>query len=508
MRRSRCGDCTSTEGVIVSEQSFEVDPLQELREMAAAAAELAKEPEVFDEAYAAFAAGDATRFQAALDAAAVGHQCHRICFLFCEKRCIGRCIRLCRERPQRPVTAAEVREFVEAFAPIASKKTGLNKLIAAAEQDDVKAWQTELKRLGLDRFCHQVCHFLCRERCRRICRKLCERPLITRVSSMITPDNVNALGFGVGPSLPPYQVPPPVFPDPFPPPPGTLPPPNAGNHPIGGSSWLMGVFNFPAAVQYLIEVADAPAGPYTAITEDVWGWNNPIPPHLPFLERKAGPGGWFSIVDVVPPTPPVDPLKRGIFVSDGDANAIGEKTLVYWTTTSVPDGVHYLRLRAQDGGGNVRVSAPQKVVVDNTSPPTPLILLQLKKPDGSLLDLKCGKVKKGDGLIRVTIQATDPNFSQCTVNAEGNTSLTVPIVAVPDPPGVGPAVPLSKNYNYNPADTGYPVPVSFLWDPWSDPNIVSCCYIVRIDIWDRAVIHNVWSGGHGNSGWEAIEIAI
>jgi len=491
----------------VSEQPLEADPLQELRELAAAAAALAKNEEAFDAAFAGFAAGDATRFQAALDAAGLGHECHRICALFCEKRCVGRCLRLCPERPDRPVTAAEVREFVEAIAPLAAKKTALDKLVAAADRDDLKAWQAELKRLGLERFCHQVCHFLCRQRCRLVCRGLCERPLITRVSSMIAPDNFNALGFGTGPSLPPFQVPPPP-PGPWPPAPGQLPPPDAGNHPIGGSSWLMGVFNFPAAVKYRIEVSDAPGGPYDPIAEDVLGWNNPVPPHLPLLERKADAGGWFSIVDVIPPSPPTDPLKRGIFVSDGGPNAVGEKTLVYWSTASVPDGVHYLRLLARDGGGNVRTSSPQKVVVDNTPPPTPVIKLQLRKNDGTLVDLKCGKVRRGDGLIRITIQATDPNFSQCSGAAEGNTSLTVPVVAVPDPPGVGPAVPLSKNYGYNPADTGYPVPVSFLWDPWSDPRVVSCCYIVRIDIRDRAVVGNVWSGGHGSSGWEAIEIGV
>jgi hypothetical protein len=31
---------------------------------------------------------------------------------------------------------------------------------------------------------------------------------------------------------------------------------------------------------------------------------------------------------------------------------------------------------------------------------------------------------------------------------------------------------------------------------------------VRIDIWDRAVLNNAWAGGHGNSGWEAIEIGF
>ena len=483
----------------MSEQSFEPDALQELRELTAAAGALARNKEAFDDAFAAHAARDATRFQAALDAAEVGDQCHRICVLFCEKVCAGRCLSLCPEKPGRPVDAGEVREFVEAFTPHVNKAGALDKLMAAADKGDVKAWQAELKRLGLEPFCRQVCHFLCKGRCRVICRGLCDRPVITRVSSMIAPDNFNALGFGQGPTLPPNQVPPPVS--------GGTPPSNAGNHPIGGTSTLMGVFNFPAAVKYRIEVGNTPSGTYSPISEDVTGWNNLIPPHV-LLPRRPDGAGWFHIPNIVPPNPPTDPLKRGIFVSDGGPNAIGEKTLTNWTTSNVADGVWYLRLLAQDGGGSVRKSAPQKVVVDNTAPATPVIKLELQKPDGSLVQLKCGKVKKGDGLIRVTIQASDPNFSGCSVNAEGNSSLSVPVVGVPDPPGTGAAVPLSKTYNYDTTDTGYPAPTSFLWDPWSDPNIVSCCYIVRIDINDRAVINNGWQGGHGGAGWEAIEIGL
>jgi hypothetical protein len=109
------------------------------------------------------------------------------------------------------------------------------------------------------------------------------------------------------------------------------------------------------------------------------------------------------------------------------------------------------------------------------------------------------------------LQAFDPNFSRLSVAAQGNSSLSVSIVGVPAPlfPG-GAAVPLSKTYNGVLADQGYPVPTEFVWDPWSDPAIVEnpCCYVVRIDISDRAVLNNGWGGGHGNSGWEAIEISL
>ncbi len=463
----------------MSELFYEGDPLEELQAMAAAAEKLARHPEAFNEAYEAFLAHDTARFQAILDDARLGDDCRRICFLFCQKRCVGVCSRLCRE-PGRPVDADEIREFVEAFSKVARSKQALTRLVSLAEKEDVRGWQAELRKHGLLPFCHQVCHFVCRVRCRRICREICARPLITRVSSIPT-SQFDPQGFGNGPSIPPFQVPPPN------------PPGGVGDHPVGGSSWLMGIFNMPTATQYKVEVASAPGGPYTPISVPVLGYQSVWPVYIPVTRFPSGGGdpGWYDVADI--------PL------SDGGNSPLGEKTLLYWPTPS--DGLYYLRLRVRDGSSEL-VSSPRAVRTDNTAPATPVIKLELKKPNGQLEELKCGKVKKGAGLIRVTVQASDPNFSRLGVNAEGNSSLSVPVVAVPDPPGVGPAVPLSKTYNGNLADTGYPAPTSFIWDPWSDPAIVPCCYVVRIDIWDRTVINNVWAGGHGNSGWEAIEIGF
>lgn len=190
-----------------------------------------------------------------------------------------------------------------------------------------------------------------------------------------------------------------------------------------------------------------------------------------------------------------------------DPNFSREKRLLDWPTVSLPDGVYYLRLTVRDGGGTERVSALQMVKTDNTAPPTPVISLQLLTPEGELRPLKCSNVKKGSGKILITVQAFDPNFSSLTVNAEGNSSLSVPVIAQPYP-ALTAAVPLDKTYNGDIADEGYPTPTSFLWDPWSDPRIVPCCYIVRIDINDRALSSNVWNGGHHNAGWEAIGISF
>jgi hypothetical protein len=466
----------------MSEQSFDpdpqLDPVDELRDTVAAAEKLAADEESFTEAFQAHRANDAARFQAALERAGIGDRCELICVWFCEKRCVGACIRLCPERPTRPVDVKEVLEFTHAMARVAKDRRALERLIAIAEKEDVKAWQAELKKLELTHFCHQVCRFICRTRCKRVCRHLCLRPLITRISSIPT-SQFDAQGFGRGPSVPPFQVPPPS--------PGA----GVGDHPVGASSWLMGIFNFPTATQYKVELATSPVGPWTAIAEPVHGYASTFP-LVPVTRFPSGGGdpGWYDVADI--------PL------SDGGNSPAGEKTLVYWTTPS--DALYYLRLRVRDGATG-KVSSPRAVRVDNTPPPTPVISLELKTPSGELKPLKCGQVKKGDGLIRITVEAHDENFSALSVEAQGNSSLSVPVVAVPEGSS-GPAVPLSKTYNGNVLDTGYPVPTSFIWDPWSDPRIVPCCYVVRIDIRDRAVLNNAWSGGHGGSGWEAIEIGF
>ncbi|MBI3998608.1 MAG: hypothetical protein HY355_06205 [Armatimonadetes bacterium] len=269
----------------MSKQDFGNDPLDELRAMAAAAEALAAEPKAFHEAFEAFRARDAARFQDILDRLHLGRECERICFLFCQKHCVGLCVRLCPDRP-RPVDTAEVLEFVHAFARVAADPEALAHLAALAEREDVEAWQVELKRLKLDRFCHQVCHFLCRERCRRVCRDLCARPLITRVSA-IPVAQIGPLGLGNGPSIPPFQVPAPN------------PAAGVGDHPVGGSSWLMGIFNMPTATQYKVEVAAAPAGPYAPIAVPVEGYISAFP-YIPVTRYPSGgpDPGWYNVSEI------------------------------------------------------------------------------------------------------------------------------------------------------------------------------------------------------------------
>ncbi len=456
----------------------DVADIKELSEIAQAALKLAQNPKAFSAAWEAFQAKDASRFQAALDLADLADRCREICFFFCRKYCVEICRRFCVEWPFEPLSVEEMIEFARVFARLVEDGT-IKRLLDILDAEDEGAWNDEIRRHQLGRYCHQLCHFLCTWRCEEVCIDLCPSlPLITRVGS-IPVTQIDAQGYGSGPSIPPFHVPPPN------------PPAGVGDHPFGSSVWLMGMFNMPTATEYLVEYSSTgPAGSYTTIAVTVHGYNNnPSPPPIQFPAVRNPVGGWYKVIEIPD--------------SDGGPDAFGEKTLMYWPAWGLADGLYYVRLRVRDGIVE-RVSSPQPVQLDNTGPfplPRPTIKLELVTPGGDKKELKCGKVKKGDGLIAVTIHAYDPNFSQVAVTARGNSGLSVPVIDTS-------MVPLSKTYNGNMADQGYPVPTTFMWDPWNDPNIVPCCYVVYVEIWDRTIINDSWSGGHGNSGWEAIEIGF
>lgn len=484
----------------MDESRNELD-LYEIQATAETIEKLAANPKAFAQAYEAFLAGDAAKFAAALSAVGIEDRCHLVCRFFCRKRCAGVCRKFCPRPSTAEVNAEEILNFSKAVGHLLRDPAFVNRLCGILQSGNVEAWNQEIEKNKLQPYCYQLCVILCAECCEKHCHKVCpQKPLITRVGS-IPIAQIDALGFGSGPSIPNFYVPPPN------------PAAGVGNHPFGGMVWLMGIFNMPTAKEYLVEVATAPGGPYSPILvapqggydqiDPITGLTTQPPPPVPpdpilpgqfqyFRTRSQSGGadpGWFQINELTD--------------SDGGRLTTGEKTLLMWPSP-LPDGVYYLRLRVRDAAMNTRVSSPQVVRLDNTGPfplPRPIIKLQLQKAEGTRVTLKCGKVRKGDGLIVVTIQAYDPNMSHIAVTARGNSGLSVPVVDIA-------ATPLSKTYNGNIADQGYVVPTEFLWDPWSDPNIVPCCYLVYVEVWDRTIINNSWGGGHYNAGWEAIEIGI
>jgi hypothetical protein len=102
-------------------------------------------------------------------------------------------------------------------------------------------------------------------------------------------------------------------------------------------------------------------------------------------------------------------------------------------------------------------------------------------------------VKQGGGPLTITVEATDANFSALDVSLRGGC-------------GVGIGI-FSKTYNGNLADTGAPAPgIDIVWDPWA-AGVEPCCYVVFVDISDRAIVNNSYAGRHTNSNWHAITIA-
>ena len=474
--------------------------LYDLQQTAEAIEKLSADPKAFAAAYEAFVAGDADKFGAALGKVGISDRCRWVCRFFCRKRCVGVCRKFCPKPSTVEVNVEEILGFAKAVGPMLRDPAFAKRLCDIIRSGNVEAWNQEIERGKLQQYCYQLCVILCAECCEKHCHKVCPPdPLITRVAN-IPIAQIDALGFGHGPdALHTGLVP------------NDNPAGGVGDHPFGGAVELWGIFNMAAATEYLVEVSTAPGGPYSPILvgpqfgydtiDPTTGLSNQPPPPVPpdpvqplgtfefFRNRSQLVGGWFPI--------------NQIQDSDGGRLTTGEKVLLTWPTLP-PDGVYYLRLRVRDAALNTRVSSPQIVRLDNTGPfplPRPIITLQLKKPDGTLVPLKCGKVHKGDGLILITIQAFDPNMSSIAVTARGNSGLSVPVVDTT-------ATPLSKTYNGNIADQGYVVPTSFLWDPWSDPNIVPCCYLIYVEVNDRTITNGSWSGGHYNAGWEAIEIGL
>jgi hypothetical protein len=150
------------------------------------------------------------------------------------------------------------------------------------------------------------------------------------------------------------------------------------------------------------------------------------------------------------------------------------------------------------GEGGVKpgpLALGDRVVVDNTAPigPAPGGRPGITIRQGDRTLDCCETVKRENGPLTITVEATDDNFSELAVSLKGGC-------------GVGVSI-FYKAYNGNLADTGAPAPgIDIVWDPWA-AGVDPCCYVVFVDIYDRAIVNNSYSGRHANSNWHSITIA-
>ena len=444
----------------------------ELKQTGEAIGKLAKDAATFSRTAEAFRSQNAEQFQAELSKLGLLPFCILICGWFCSKHCVFICSRLCRE-PMKPreFDIAEMREFALLTERLTRDDALLKRFVDAVDSESADTFEKLLAEHKWQRFCHQLCHFLCCIRCRRVCRIFCPPgPMITEVG-LIPTSQIDATGRAAGPSLPPGPTP------------SDNKPAGVGDHPFGGWANIKGVFNVTNPFQYKVEFATSQLGPWMpilqAITDYHWCHGGPLTNY----SRVPDVNGWYN-------------------VSDMDCD--GQDYLTDWSTPPDRDKLYYLKLTVRNAALVEFESALVPVRVDNGSPLPlpPVISLQIQAPDGTRRPLDCcdAPVKFGDGtLVVISLTAWDENFSRIDVQLLGGCNGSYSVV---DTGGTS----LSKTYNGNVADTGYPVVTEFLWDP-SRAGITPCCYLLDVRIYDRAIVNNYWSGGHASEGWHSITIA-
>ena len=189
-------------GVRMSEQSFEPDPLDELREIVAAAEKLAADEEASSRR--STPSPSATPPASRPPSSAPGSATVRAPLRLLLREALRRHV-----RPPLPGAAdasGRRQGSTRVHARDRPRREGsarLERLLAIAEKEDCKAWQAELKKLELTRFCHQVCRFVCRTRCKRSLPPSLREALITRISSIPTAQ-FDAQGFGHGAERAPF----------------------------------------------------------------------------------------------------------------------------------------------------------------------------------------------------------------------------------------------------------------------------------------------------------------
>lgn len=466
-------------------QLSEDERLTELRETAEAVAKLAEDEGAFTRAVEAFRAKDAEQFQGELSKTGILNRCKLICRFLCTKHCVFKCSRLCRQPQSKDeqLAISEIREFALVVARIAKDEALLKQFVDAADSDDAEAFNALITKLKLEAYCHQLCHWLCSVRCRLVCRKMCPpSPLITEIAyiptSQITPSGAGT-GLGAGPSLPPGTT----SSDNKTPPSGGV-----GDHPFGGIANIRGFFAITGPFQYKVEYSTAPGGPmWTLIDPPILDiYVDPLfpsPGHLfPTVNNYRSPatGGWYNVADM---------------------GLLGQQYLTDWQTPTDRNQTYYLKLTVRNAALVEFESLVVPARVDNGWPAKPVIDLALQTPDGNQQKLDCcEKIEQGKGnLLVITLTASDENFSSIGVSLIGGCGASYPII---DTGGND----LSKSYNGNIADTGYPAPTTFLWDPWA-AGVSPCCYLIYVTINDRVIAGNAWSGGHSNANWHSITIA-
>lgn len=424
--------------------------IDKLREFRHAIEVLLENPEDFKTVAQAVEERDAKTYQAVLARLKLIPICRWVCRWYCTKVSVFICRRFCPEDIAVKDTIEEMMEFAQVTLRITEDPKVFREFIGAYDRQDIDRWQSLVEEYKLKPFCRQLCRWFSFYRCRLICRELCpDMPEITKVGR-IPVEQIDTLGYADGPS---YD--------------GTSTPPDdysmgRGHHPFGGKVLINGRFNVSSPEKYRLEYST-----------DLSSWNHISAniknkePCLNLGTMSPDANGWYTVSEMCDP-----------------------QFLTIWNTAGM-GGTHHLRLTVHSGGSDF-FSEAVTVMLDNTAPTIDLQNLMILQPDDDLEEIFCGGIKEGQGKLRITYDVHDENFAYFDIVAMGANNLTIPIY--------------SKSYGGNPAvkgETGY-----IDWEPWKEPKLVPCCYLIRLAAWDRTIVNNM-SFGHGSrrvSRFQAVEI--
>jgi hypothetical protein len=333
-------------------------------------------------------------------------------------------------------------------------------LVKAVDDVDVETFQALLKRVGFDqRYWHQLCHWLHHVKCRRKCRKMCPNlPSITKVG-LIPASQINAAGYGAGPSVP-------VGPTPA----DSNSPGPYGDHVWGAQTFIQGsIFGIANVAKYRVESRiTAGPGPWVPMLNPVPDFDAALLPGNPDFLRVPDAQGWFLVSDMK------------TYIAD----------LAYMTTTAGPDGPYQLRLTVENGIGQQFSSGLIPIRVDNTGPTDFTFVIT---QSGDPLPCCGSKVVQENGPLKITVTGWDTNFAAMSITLRGGCNESYPV--------------FSKTYDGDVTDTGAPPPgITFDYDPWA-AGVKPCCYVLDVEVVDRAIVDNTLYAAHRVSSVRSITIA-
>ncbi len=154
--------------------------IADLRRAGEAVGRLAEDDTIFRAALDAARAEDAESFQRLLEQFKISLDCERVCSWFWSKECVLECLELCGPLREESFDVELIRPFTELIVKLTADQNLVERLADSIQERNPEAFQSLVKDLDVQRFCHLLCHWACSIRWRMRCEILCTRGLRLR----------------------------------------------------------------------------------------------------------------------------------------------------------------------------------------------------------------------------------------------------------------------------------------------------------------------------------------